>query len=308
MARTDAIVLGAGIVGTSVALHLAKKGLAVALVDKRGPGEETSYGNTGVIVGASVFPTAFPRSLSKLIQVALKRAPEANYHWGDLLKVAPWLYRLLRLVHPGEAEGQRRQAAAADGACGRRAQGSDRGIRRVEIFPRDRLDDALSPRRRVRGDEAAARIRRADRRRGAAARHRGRACARAEPRAGVPPRPDVAGRRLIVQSADGDARLCGAVFRAHRCGPQGRCALTASCQRQVAGRHRRGAGRCRECRCGARAVVDRRSRRRSASRSRSGSSAAITATTTRRATRHCRGRSSTPNTAMRSPRWSRGSG
>jgi D-amino-acid dehydrogenase len=91
MARTDAIVLGAGIVGTSVALQLAKRGLSVALVDKRGPGEETSYGNTGVIVGASVFPTAFPRSLKKLIQVALKRAPEANYHWGDLMKVAPWL-------------------------------------------------------------------------------------------------------------------------------------------------------------------------------------------------------------------------
>lgn len=91
MARTDAIVLGAGIVGTSVALHLAKRGLSVALVDRRGPGEETSYGNTGVIVGASVFPTPFPRSLKKLIQVALKRAPEANYHWGDLWRVAPWL-------------------------------------------------------------------------------------------------------------------------------------------------------------------------------------------------------------------------
>src|ERR1043165_1549842 len=91
MARTDAIVLGAGIVGTSVALHLVKRGLSVALVDRRGPGEETSYGNTGVIVGASVFPTAFPRSLKKLIQVGMKRAPEANYHWRDLLKVAPWL-------------------------------------------------------------------------------------------------------------------------------------------------------------------------------------------------------------------------
>jgi len=91
MARTDAIVLGAGIVGTSVALHLVKRGLSVALVDRRGPGEETSYGNTGVIVGASVFPTAFPRSLKKLIQIALKRAPEANYHWGDLLRIAPWL-------------------------------------------------------------------------------------------------------------------------------------------------------------------------------------------------------------------------
>jgi D-amino-acid dehydrogenase len=63
----------------------------VTLVDKRGPGEETSYGNTGVIVGASVFPTPFPRSLKKLAQVALKRAPEANYHAGDLLKIAPWL-------------------------------------------------------------------------------------------------------------------------------------------------------------------------------------------------------------------------
>ena len=34
MARTDALVLGAGIVGTSIALHLAKRGLAVALVDR----------------------------------------------------------------------------------------------------------------------------------------------------------------------------------------------------------------------------------------------------------------------------------
>ena len=91
MARTDALVLGAGIVGTSVALHLVRRGLSVALVDKRGPGEETSYGNTGVIVGANVFPTGFPRSLKKLLQVALKRAPESNYHWGDLLKIAPWL-------------------------------------------------------------------------------------------------------------------------------------------------------------------------------------------------------------------------
>ena len=57
MARSDAIVLGAGIVGVSAALHLAKRGLAVALVDRRGPGEETSYGNTGMIEGNTLFPT-----------------------------------------------------------------------------------------------------------------------------------------------------------------------------------------------------------------------------------------------------------
>jgi D-lysine oxidase len=91
MARTDAIVLGAGIVGTAIALHLAKRGLSVALIDRREPGEETSYGNTGIIEGNTVFPAAFPRSLAALARVALKRAPEANYHLTFLPRVAPWL-------------------------------------------------------------------------------------------------------------------------------------------------------------------------------------------------------------------------
>ena len=34
-ASHDAIVLGAGVVGVSAALHLAKRGLSVALVDRR---------------------------------------------------------------------------------------------------------------------------------------------------------------------------------------------------------------------------------------------------------------------------------
>lgn len=91
MARTDAIVLGAGVVGTSAALHLAKRGLAVTLVDRRGPGEETSYGNAGVIEGNTLFPHAFPSGFGELLRIVLKRAPEANYHLSFLPKVAPWL-------------------------------------------------------------------------------------------------------------------------------------------------------------------------------------------------------------------------
>jgi D-amino-acid dehydrogenase len=90
MARTDAVVLGAGIVGTSIALHLVKRGLAVAMVDRRPPGEETSYGNTGVI-GSTIYPAAFPRNLASLLRAALKRAPEANYHASFLPRVLPWL-------------------------------------------------------------------------------------------------------------------------------------------------------------------------------------------------------------------------
>lgn len=92
MARVDAIVLGAGIVGVSSALHLAKRGMAVALVDRERPGEGTSYGNAGVIGGAGVYPTAFPRDIRTLLRVAFKVAPEANYHLADLPRLAPWLW------------------------------------------------------------------------------------------------------------------------------------------------------------------------------------------------------------------------
>ena len=91
MARTDAIVLGAGIVGTSVALHLARRGMSVALVDRAGVGEQTSFGNAGIIEGNTVFPPAFPSDPGALLRIALKRASEANYHLSFLPKVAPWL-------------------------------------------------------------------------------------------------------------------------------------------------------------------------------------------------------------------------
>jgi D-amino-acid dehydrogenase len=91
MARIDAIVLGAGIVGTSIALHLAKRGLAVALVDRRAPGEETSYGNAGVIEGNTLLPHPFPSGWRALLRVAARRATDADYHPSFLPKVAPWL-------------------------------------------------------------------------------------------------------------------------------------------------------------------------------------------------------------------------
>jgi D-amino-acid dehydrogenase len=91
MARTDAIVLGAGIVGTSIALHLAKRGMSAALVDRAGVGEQTSYGNAGIIEGNTVFPPAFPADPSALLRIALKRATEANYHFSFLPQALPWL-------------------------------------------------------------------------------------------------------------------------------------------------------------------------------------------------------------------------
>jgi D-amino-acid dehydrogenase len=102
MARTDAIVLGAGIVGTSIALHLVKRGLSVALIDRAGVGEQTSFGNAGIIEGNTIFPPAFPADPAALMRIVLKRAGEANYHLSFLPQALPWLLAFRAASRPAQ--------------------------------------------------------------------------------------------------------------------------------------------------------------------------------------------------------------
>src|SRR5512138_535946 len=87
-------------VGVSTALHLQKRGRSVVLVDRRGAGEETSYGNTGIIQREGVVPYPFPRDVRLMAQYALNLRPESNLHWSALPKIAPWLYRYWRASTP----------------------------------------------------------------------------------------------------------------------------------------------------------------------------------------------------------------
>jgi D-amino-acid dehydrogenase len=100
MIQTDVIVLGAGIVGVSTALHLQSRGRSVALVDRRGVAEETSYGNTGIIQREGVVPYPFPRNPWLIGKYALNLLPEANLHWSAVPSIAPWLYRYWRASTP----------------------------------------------------------------------------------------------------------------------------------------------------------------------------------------------------------------
>jgi D-lysine oxidase len=100
MAATDVIVLGAGMAGVSAALHLQQRGRSVTLVDLRGPGEETSYGNAGIIQREGVVPYPFPRDPVLIAKYALNLLPEAHLHWSALPSIAPWLYRYWRASTP----------------------------------------------------------------------------------------------------------------------------------------------------------------------------------------------------------------
>jgi D-amino-acid dehydrogenase len=109
--KADVLVLGAGIIGVSAALHLQQRGRDVVLIDQhQRAGEETSYGNAGIIEAASVFPYMFPRDVGQILYYALNRSGDVHYHVADLPVFLPWLLRYFLASSP---QGALRTAMAA---------------------------------------------------------------------------------------------------------------------------------------------------------------------------------------------------
>jgi D-amino-acid dehydrogenase len=102
--KADVLVLGAGMVGVSAALHLQQRGRDVILVDSHTlAGEETSFGNAGLIECASVFPYMFPRDFAQILRYAMNRAPQVRYRFADLPAFLPWLARYFIASAPERA-------------------------------------------------------------------------------------------------------------------------------------------------------------------------------------------------------------
>jgi D-amino-acid dehydrogenase len=92
----DVVVLGAGIVGVSVAVHLQKKGRSVLLVDRREPGFETSFGNAGLIQREAIYPYGFPQDFGVLVRYGINRAIDLHYHASALPVITPFLWKYWR--------------------------------------------------------------------------------------------------------------------------------------------------------------------------------------------------------------------
>ena len=68
-------------------------GKSVVLLDRRGAGEETSYGNAGLIQREGVFPYGFPHDFGALFRYALNNTIDAHYHLRALPGLVPFLAR-----------------------------------------------------------------------------------------------------------------------------------------------------------------------------------------------------------------------
>ncbi len=111
------LVLGAGMVGVAVALHLQRRGVAVTLLDRQGPGEGASFGNGGLIQREAVFPTAFPRAAAELRRIARNRSIDAAYHPDALPGYAAPLLRYWWHSAPGRYVAAVRGHAALVATC-----------------------------------------------------------------------------------------------------------------------------------------------------------------------------------------------
>ncbi len=86
-------VVGAGVVGLSVAEALVAEGHEVVLIDPDPPGSGASYGNAGTIADYAVMPVGTPAVLRHLPSLLFNRDSPLAIRPGALPSLLPWLTR-----------------------------------------------------------------------------------------------------------------------------------------------------------------------------------------------------------------------
>lgn len=109
---TEIAVIGAGVVGLTIALELVDQGHDVTLVDPGQPGMGASYGNAGTIAGYATSPVGTPEVLRSLPSLMLSRTSPLAIRHRALPSLAPWLFRFLWQSLPARAERNSRALAA----------------------------------------------------------------------------------------------------------------------------------------------------------------------------------------------------
>jgi glycine/D-amino acid oxidase-like deaminating enzyme len=109
---TDIAVIGAGVVGLTIALELIDQGHEVVLVDPGQPGMGASYGNAGTIAGYATSPVGTPDVLRSLPSLLLSKTSPLAIRHRALPSLTPWLLRFLWQSLPAQAERNARSLAS----------------------------------------------------------------------------------------------------------------------------------------------------------------------------------------------------
>ena len=98
------VVVGAGIVGLSVAFHLVRDGRSVTLLDPDPEGDKASFGNAGGIAVTEVVPASVPGLAWKVPFWLLDPLGPLAVRPRHAPRLLPWLWRFARAGRPAETE------------------------------------------------------------------------------------------------------------------------------------------------------------------------------------------------------------
>ena len=90
------VVIGAGIIGSSCAWHLQRKGLQVTLIDHELPGQSCSFGNAACLSIAGVIPFSYPGMIRKVPAWMLDPLGPMCIRPLDFPALIPWFWRFWR--------------------------------------------------------------------------------------------------------------------------------------------------------------------------------------------------------------------
>ncbi|MGF1777440.1 NAD(P)/FAD-dependent oxidoreductase [Vibrio nomapromontoriensis] len=88
-------VVGGGVIGLTIGLHLQQQGHQVTIFDKQGPAEGCSKGNAGHIATEQVFPLATPSLLLQIPSMLFSSQSPLSIRWRDVFSTLPWMIRFL---------------------------------------------------------------------------------------------------------------------------------------------------------------------------------------------------------------------
>ncbi len=103
--EADILVIGAGVMGMTIAQRLLEAGRSVILVDPSEPGSGASYGNAGTIADYAIMPVGSPAVLRNLPALLFDKNSPLSIRRAALFTLAPWLIRFFFQSFPGATQG-----------------------------------------------------------------------------------------------------------------------------------------------------------------------------------------------------------
>jgi D-hydroxyproline dehydrogenase len=97
-------VVGAGIVGLSVAVQLQREGHRVTVIDRDEPMHACSAGNAGYLSEANIFPPATADIVAQLPRLMLSRQGPLVINPTYLHRMLPWARHALKVLQPQASE------------------------------------------------------------------------------------------------------------------------------------------------------------------------------------------------------------